>query len=105
MADSKVPDSLLARIRAGRAALVVGSNIGALAGMPSWKKLLERLTARLAERGQPGDPEAAEDVTALLKKGRFVSAAGFLGRTLGGPVCDEVLAESWRTPEPVPEAM
>lgn len=105
MSRPQLPDSLISRLRAGRAALVVGSNIGALAQMPSWKKLLERLVGELARRGQPGDAEAAEDCAALLKKGRFVSAAGFLARTLGGDACDAVLSEAWRTPDPLPEAI
>ena len=77
---TRIPESLGERVRAGRAALVVGSNIGALAGMPSWKKVLERLVSELEKRGKPGDKEAADDVATLLKKGRIVNAAGFLAR-------------------------
>src|SRR5688572_4827269 len=105
MAENKVPESLIERIRAGRAALVVGSNIGALAGMPSWKKVLERLVSELEKRGKPGDKEAADDVAALLKKGRITNAAGFLARTLGGDFCDSILQQVWKTPEPIPEAI
>jgi tetratricopeptide (TPR) repeat protein len=103
MAELEVPGTLIDRIRAGRAALVVGGSIGALAGLPSWKKVLERLREQLEKRGQEGDREAAEDVAALLKKGRLVSAAGFLARTLGGDTCDAVLAEVWRTPATLPD--
>jgi tetratricopeptide (TPR) repeat protein len=105
MADLQIPSTLIDRIRAGKAALVVGSSIGALAGLPSWKKVLERLRDELDRRGQGGDKEAAEDVSALLKKGRLVTAAGFLARTLGGPTCDAVLAEMWRTPATLPESI
>ncbi|MFH0903396.1 MAG: SIR2 family protein, partial [Pseudomonadota bacterium] len=105
MAESQFSDSLIERIRNGRAALVVGSNIGALAGMPSWKKVLERLRDDLDGRGQPGDKEAAENITSLLKKGRLVSALGFLARTLGSARCDVVLAEAWKTPDPLPAAI
>lgn len=103
MAEHSIPGSLIDRIRAGRAALVVGSSFGALAGLPSWKKLLERLREELAKRGKEGDKEAAEDVAALLKKGRLVSAAGFLARQLGGDACDNIVAEAWKSPETLPE--
>jgi tetratricopeptide (TPR) repeat protein len=103
MAAYAIPESLIQRIRTGRAALVVGSSIGALAGMPSWKKILDRLRGELDSRGQAGDHEAAEDVAALLKKGRLVNAAWFLARTLGGGACDAVTAESWKTPDPLPQ--
>jgi golgin subfamily B member 1 len=105
MTDSRIPESLVERVRAGRAALVVGSNIGALAGMPSWKKVLERLVSELEKRGKPGDKEAADDVATLLKKGRIVNAAGFLARTLGGDFCDSLLKQLWKTPEPISEAI
>ena len=85
-------------------ATVVGSNIGALAGLPSWKKLLDRLRAELEKRGQSGDKEAAEDVAGMLKKGHLATAAGFLARSLGGPACDQVIADAWKTPEPLPES-
>src|SRR5690242_13308657 len=104
MAEIQIPDSLVDRIRAGRAALVVGSSIGTLAGLPSWKKLLDRLRDALEKRGEPGAKEAADEVANLLKKGRFTTAAGFLSRSLGDAACDTIVAEAWRTPDPIPEA-
>lgn len=100
-----IPEALVDRIKKGRAALVIGSNIGALAGRPSWKKLLERLAGELEKRGKAGDAEAAGECQQLLKKGRIVAAARFLSRTLGGERCDAVLAEAWATPDPLPEAI
>ncbi len=100
--DFVIPDHIIDRIRDGRCALVVGSSFGALAGLSSWKKVLERLRWMLAERGGAGDAEGAEDVGALLKKGRLVSAANYLGRTLGGAACEAVFAEEWRSPDKLP---
>ena len=105
MANISIPDSLLAEIRAHRAALVVGSNIGALAHLPSWKNILERFRDELATRGRDGDETAAADVSSLLKKGRLLAASRFLSRALGGPACDAIITEMWRTPEPIPEAV
>ena len=98
-----IPEALVDRIKKGRAALVIGSNIGALAGRPSWKKLLERLADELEKRGKSGDAEAATECHQLLKKGRIVAAARFLSRTLGPERCDAVLAEAWATPDPLPD--
>jgi tetratricopeptide (TPR) repeat protein len=105
MAEPQIPANLIERIRAGRAALVVGGSIGTLAGLPSWKKVLERLRDELGERKKAGDKEAVDDVSALLKKGRLVSAAGFLARTLGGEACDAILAEQWKSPDLLPDAV
>lgn len=100
-----IPDALIDKIRAGRAALVVGSSIGPLAGLPSWKRLLERLRDELARRGRDGDKDAADEVATLLKKGRIVQAAFFLARSLGGATCDAIVAELWKTPERLPDAI
>ncbi|MBI4510814.1 MAG: tetratricopeptide repeat protein [Deltaproteobacteria bacterium] len=105
MAENQISHSLIERIRSGRAALVVGSSIGSFAGMPSWKKLLERMREELEKRASPGDHEAAADVAAFLKKGRLVTAAGFLGRTLGSEACDKVIADSWLARDSVPDAL
>jgi tetratricopeptide (TPR) repeat protein len=100
-----IPSTLIDRMRAGRAGLVVGTAFGALAGLPSWKKVLEKLRETLEHRGRPGDKEAAEDLQALIKKGRFASAIGFLSRTLGNDSCDAILRELWRTPAVLPDAV
>ena len=104
MAEHTIPESLIERIRAGRAALVLGSSIGALAGMPSWKKLLDKLREAVEQRGKEGDAQAAEDVAGLLKKGRLISATGFLARDLGGEACDAIIAEAWKSPDILPES-
>src|SRR5262245_36069181 len=103
MAEITIPESLIERIRAGRAALVLGSSIGALAGMPSWKKLLDKLREAVEQRGKEGDAKAAEDVAGLLKKGRLISACGFLARDLGGEACDAIIAEAWKSPDILPD--
>src|SRR5687768_15627382 len=105
MAEPKIPASLIDRLRAGRAALIVGGSIGTLAGLPSWKKALERLRDQLEKRGKDGDREAADDLGNLLKKGRLTSATGFLARTLGTEACDRVLAEAWSSPQELPESI
>src|SRR4051794_24878175 len=103
MAEHQIPESLISRIRAGRAALVVGTSIGSLAGIPTWKKMLERLREVLEKRGKAGDKEGSEDVAALLKKGRLVNACGFLARSLGSDACDQVVVESWKSPDTLPD--
>jgi tetratricopeptide (TPR) repeat protein len=103
-ATHAIPESLIERIRAGRAALVLGSSIGALAGMPSWKKLLDKLREAVEQRGKEGDAKAAEDVAGLLKKGRLTTACGFLARDLGGEACDTIIAEAWKSPDILPES-
>lgn len=105
MAENQIPQTLIDRIRAGRAALVIGPSIGALAGLPSWKKILERLREELEQRGRPGDKEAAEDCHTLVKKGRLIAAAGYLARNLGGTACDTVIADAWKTPAELPDTI
>ena len=98
MPEHTIPNSLVENIRNGRAAIVVGAGIG----VPSWKQLLERMNTELRSRGQEGDEAAAKDVDKLLHKGNLVRAAAFLGRQLGEEVCDRVVAETWTTPEDMP---
>ena len=98
MPEHTIPGSLIENIRSGRAALVVGAGFG----VASWKQLLERMNERLRTRGQAGDEESAKDVDKLLHKGSLVRAAGFLGRTLGEQVCDQLAKETWKTPAEVP---
>ncbi|MSP17323.1 MAG: hypothetical protein EXR73_12080 [Myxococcales bacterium] len=105
MAEPLIPEKLLARIRAGRAAIVVGSSIGTLAGLPSWKKVLERLREELERRGGAGDKVAADDVAGLLKKGRIVAACSFLARSIGGEACERALVDLWKTPAALPEVL
>jgi len=98
MPEHTIPGSLIENIRSGRAALVVGAGFG----IASWKQLLERMNERLRTRGQLGDEDAAKDVDKLLHKGSLVRAAGFLGRTLGEQVCDQIAKETWQTPSETP---
>lgn len=92
MPEHTIPGSLIERIRSGRAALVVGAGFG----VASWKQLLERMNERLRARGLAGDEDAAKDVDKLLHKGSLVRAAGFLGRTLGEEVCDQIARDTWK---------
>ncbi|MBT8496502.1 MAG: tetratricopeptide repeat protein, partial [Deltaproteobacteria bacterium] len=98
MPEHTIPQSLIENIRSGRAALVVGAGVG----VPSWKQLLDRMNQRLRARGKAGDEEAAKDVDKLLHKGSLDRAAGFLGRSLGERVCDQIAKETWRTPPELP---
>jgi len=91
MPEHTIPNSLVENIRNGHAAIIVGAGIGAA----SWKQLLERMNTELRSRGVDGDEAAAKDVDKLLHKGNMVRAAAFLGRQLGGEVCDRVVAETW----------
>lgn len=119
MSEHTVPEALVERIRAGRVALVVGAGIG----VPSWRELLETMNQRLAER-EASDADAdidaaaeaetrakakarrvrtaSADVSDLLDKGNLERAAGFLARTLGAEMCDELVVSTWATPEPLP---
>lgn len=99
MSEHTIPNSLVENIRNGRAAIIVGAGVG----VPSWKQLLERMNEELRSRGQEGDELAAKDVEKLLHKGNLVRAAAFLGRQLGEQVCDQVVAETWATPDELPE--
>ncbi|MEM9488851.1 MAG: SIR2 family protein, partial [Myxococcota bacterium] len=110
MPEHTIPESLIQTIKSGRAVLVVGAGLG----LPSWKQLLEKMNDRLAEQG-PAEPNSAngsnadvdanatKDVAKLLHKGSLARAAGFLARALGPEVCDEIVAATWSTPEPLPE--
>ena len=91
MPEHTIPNSLVENIRNGRAAIVVGAGIG----VPSWKQLLENMNSELRARGRDGDEAASKDVEKLLHKGNMVRAAAFLGRQLGGEVCDRVVADTW----------
>ena len=99
MSEPTVPESLVERIRAGRAALVVGTGVG----VPSWRELLEKMNARLAGRDTDEANAASQDVTDLLEKGSLTRAAGFLARTLGPEACDELVVSTWETPEELPD--
>lgn len=99
MPEHTIPQSLIEKIRSGRAALVVGAGIG----VPSWKQVLERMNEELEARGGDDDKAAAKDVGKLLHKGSLGRAAGFLARTLGPETCDRVLQDSWQTPDELPE--
>jgi tetratricopeptide (TPR) repeat protein len=100
MPEHTIPEALVERIRAGRAALVVGAGIG----VSTWKQVLERMNDELARRGYEGDEAAAKDVAKLLHKGSLRRAAGFLGRALGEDSCDALLADAWAGGEPPPVA-
>ncbi len=95
-----IPERLLARLRAGRAALVVGASFGAAAGLPGWGVIL----GKLAEELGAVDSAAAEDARALIDDGRHAAAAAILWRGLGAAACEAVLASSWRGPESLPAA-
>ncbi|MBL4634499.1 MAG: SIR2 family protein, partial [Kofleriaceae bacterium] len=99
MPEHTIPKSLVENIRKGRAAIVVGAGIG----VPSWKKLLERMNAKLRERGQDTDEAYAKDVDKLLHKGNLVRASAFLGRQLGSDICDKVVRDTWATEAESPE--
>ncbi len=99
MPEHTIPNSLVENIRNGRAAIVVGAGIG----VPSWKQLLERMNTELRSRGKSGDEAAAKDVDKLLHKGNMTRASAFLGRQLGGEVCDRVVAETWGSVSETPE--
>ncbi|MEZ4400442.1 MAG: SIR2 family protein [Kofleriaceae bacterium] len=98
MPEHTIPESLVEAIKAGRAALVVGAGIG----VPSWKQLLERMNQELETRGQDGDGAAAKDLDKLLHKGNLVRAVGFLARSLGEETCDQLVQETWKTPDETP---
>lgn len=91
LGDHAIPEALVAQIRAGRAAIVVGSELG----VAGWDALLARLTAVLASRGRDGDVAAAADVERLLAQGNQVRAVGFLARALGDDVGQRVVGELW----------
>ncbi len=93
MPEHTIPESLIERIRSGRAALVVGAGIG----VPSWKQVLERMNEEL-----DADEAAHKDVAKLLHKGNLVRAAGFLARALGEESCDRIIKEAWATPDEIP---
>ncbi|MBK9030295.1 MAG: SIR2 family protein [Myxococcales bacterium] len=98
MPEHTIPESLVEAIKAGRAALVVGAGIG----VPSWKQLLERMNKELDGRGHEGDKESVKDLDKLLHKGNLVRAVGFLARALGEETCDELVKDTWKTPEETP---
>lgn len=98
MPEHTIPESLVEAIKAGRAALVVGAGIG----VPSWKQLLERMNKELEARGRDGDSAAAKDLDKLLHKGNLVRAVGFLARALGEETCDELVKETWKSPDETP---
>jgi tetratricopeptide (TPR) repeat protein len=99
MHEHTIPASLIEAIKQGRAAIVVGADIG----VPSWKQLLERMSRELEARGGEGDEAAVKDVNRLLQKGSLARAVGFLARTLGEDACDRIVAEVWKTPDTTPE--
>jgi tetratricopeptide (TPR) repeat protein len=98
MPEHTIPESLVEAIKAGRAALVVGAGIG----VPSWKQLLERMNKELESRGRDGDAAAAKDLDKLLHKGNLVRAVGFLARALGEETCDELVKDTWKSPDETP---
>ena len=98
MPEHTIPESLVEAIKAGRAALVVGAGIG----VPSWKQLLERINMELECRGREGDAAAAKDLDKLLHKGNLVRAVGFLARALGEETCDELVKDTWKSPDETP---
>lgn len=91
MSEHAIPESLVENIRSGRAVLVVGAGVGAV----SWADLLGRMHQALVARAEVGDEAAAREVAGLLERGDLVRAVGYLGRTLGAPVCDRIMADAW----------
>ncbi len=99
MPEHTIPETLIESIKQGRAALVVGADIG----VPSWKQLLERMTRELETRGREGDDAASKDLAKLLHKGSLVRAVGYLARALGEEACDRIVEDTWRAPDQLPE--
>jgi len=99
MPEHTIPETLIEQIKQGRAALVVGADIG----VPSWKQLLERMTRELETRGREGDDAASKDLAKLLHKGSLVRAVGYLARALGEEACDRLVEDTWRAPDGLPE--
>jgi len=102
MATQAIPNQLIERLKAGRVALVVGAGLGTAAGRPSWKKLFEKLAQHLEQSGAKSE---AADVTALLKRGRKATVAGFLERRLGPATCAKVLGDALADKVESPEVM
>jgi tetratricopeptide (TPR) repeat protein len=98
MPEHTIPESLVDQVKAGRAVLVVGAGIG----VPSWKQLLERLTAALAVRGREGDDVLAKDVEKIIHKGNLSRALAFLARNLGEEACDQIVESLWSSPAETP---
>ena len=95
-----IPERLLQRVRAGRAALIVGGAYGSVAGLPGWKAVLGRLVDDLGAV----DSAAAEDALELVEEGRLAAAAAILWRGLGAAACEAALGQLWRSPEALPPA-
>jgi hypothetical protein len=60
------------------------------------------MNKELEGRGRDGDAAAAKDLDKLLHKGNLVRAVGFLARALGEETCDELVKDTWKTPEETP---
>jgi len=97
------PDFLVERLRKGECILFVGSGLSAAAGLPTWSKLLEEITA-WAERERPGVVSAGE-IKDLLATGKLTEIAEHLRDNLGLDGLQSALAEQLDVKNrPLPEA-
>jgi pimeloyl-ACP methyl ester carboxylesterase len=99
----KPPDFLVERLRKGECMLFVGSGLSAAAGLPTWSKLLEEITA-WAQRDRPGLINAGE-ITDLLATGKLMEVAEYLRDNLGLEGLQRALVEQLDVKNcPLPEA-
>jgi tetratricopeptide (TPR) repeat protein len=97
---AQLSEVLVERLRSGRCVLCAGADLRALAGMPNWSGILERLTDRSSE-----PVERKEELRRLIRDGRLFLAAGYLERKLGPAGFAGAVREALASPAELPEVL
>lgn len=95
----EIPDSLVDRLKARDAALIVGLGSGELAGAPGWPALVTWLAARLPF------PDDRAHVNALIAAGRLVDAIVLVRDLLPHGLAGDGVREGYPDGAPIPPAV
>jgi tetratricopeptide (TPR) repeat protein len=96
----QLPEVLVDRLRSGRCVLCAGAGLRALAGMPNWTGVLERLVERLARAGEP--QSRVDELSQLIRQGRLFLVGGYVARRLGTVGWAAAMREVLASPDALP---
>src|SRR5262245_15762978 len=96
---SQLPHALVESLRLRRAVLVAGARCSALADLPGWHAIAERLVDRVADR------EARDEIRGLCEGRRVLAALARLRAVLADDVIAAAVREAVPAGRPLPAAI